>query len=132
MPFWPLTYSFEKLLQAIREARKEAEMGGLAGDTGAGGEDAGLERGQAVPAGGLARDSDWKLAIEFRDRSWYIPAIYQLLEDHDATVVLHDMPKSATPPGRPRRQRRRSAARRSWGKKIGKTSVISKMRILFS
>jgi uncharacterized protein YecE (DUF72 family) len=42
-------------------------------------------------------NAGWKLAVEFRDRSWYNDTVYQLLEDHRATIVVHDMPKSATP-----------------------------------
>jgi len=40
---------------------------------------------------------DWKLALEFRDKSWYNDKVYQLLEVYKAGVVVHDMPKSATP-----------------------------------
>jgi uncharacterized protein YecE (DUF72 family) len=39
----------------------------------------------------------WKLAIEFRDSSWYKDKVYQLLEQYAAAVVVHDIPKSATP-----------------------------------
>jgi uncharacterized protein YecE (DUF72 family) len=41
----------------------------------------------------------WKLAVEFRHSSWYIPAIHRLLDTHWASIVLHDMPASgvATP-----------------------------------
>lgn len=40
---------------------------------------------------------DWKLAVEFRDRSWYTDAVYQVLEQHRACIVQHDMPKAFTP-----------------------------------
>jgi uncharacterized protein YecE (DUF72 family) len=40
---------------------------------------------------------DWKLAVEFRDRSWYEDKTYELLEKHAAAVVRHDMPKSRAP-----------------------------------
>lgn len=40
---------------------------------------------------------EWKLAIEFRNRSWYNDDVYQLLDQYKATVVLQDMPASATP-----------------------------------
>lgn len=36
-------------------------------------------------------------AIEFRDRSWYDPAVYQLLRAHDVALCLHDMTGSASP-----------------------------------
>ncbi|PQJ12189.1 DUF72 domain-containing protein [Flavipsychrobacter stenotrophus] len=39
----------------------------------------------------------WKLAIEFRDKSWYNDYTYQMLEQYHASVVIHDMPTSATP-----------------------------------
>ena len=42
-------------------------------------------------------NSDWKLAIEFRDPSWYEGEVYELLEEYDAAMVLQDIPKSATP-----------------------------------
>lgn len=45
-------------------------------------------------ANGIAQ---WKLAIEFRDKSWYDDSVYEMLEQYKAAVVIHDMPKSATP-----------------------------------
>lgn len=36
-------------------------------------------------------------AIEFRDASWYDPAVYDLLRAHHAALCLHDMPGSASP-----------------------------------
>jgi uncharacterized protein YecE (DUF72 family) len=39
----------------------------------------------------------WHIAIEFRDKSWYRDEVYQLLEQHSAAVVVHDIPASATP-----------------------------------
>jgi uncharacterized protein YecE (DUF72 family) len=42
-------------------------------------------------------NSDWKLAIEFRDPSWYEREVYELLEEHHAAMVIQDIPKSATP-----------------------------------
>ena len=39
----------------------------------------------------------WKLAIEFRDPSWYDDTVYEMLEQYKAAVVVHDMPRSATP-----------------------------------
>ncbi|MES2701349.1 MAG: DUF72 domain-containing protein [Bacteroidota bacterium] len=42
-------------------------------------------------------DQQWKLAIEFRDKSWYRDSVYQLLEQCNAAVVMHDMPASTTP-----------------------------------
>lgn len=39
----------------------------------------------------------WKVAIEFRDRSWYNDTTYELLDAHDCAIVHHDMPAAATP-----------------------------------
>jgi uncharacterized protein YecE (DUF72 family) len=42
-------------------------------------------------------NSGWKLAIEFRDQSWYEREVEELLEDYGAAMVIQDIPKSATP-----------------------------------
>jgi uncharacterized protein YecE (DUF72 family) len=39
----------------------------------------------------------WKLAVEFRNKSWYITSIYDVLNHGKAALVIHDIPKSATP-----------------------------------
>ena len=39
----------------------------------------------------------WPVAIEFRDKSWYTDNVYEMLEQYQAAVVVHDMPASATP-----------------------------------
>jgi uncharacterized protein YecE (DUF72 family) len=39
-------------------------------------------------------DQGWKIAVEFRDKSWYTPATDQLLERFGAVRVLQDMPAS--------------------------------------
>lgn len=41
--------------------------------------------------------TNWKLAVEFRDSSWYEKEVNELLAEFDATRVIQDMPKSATP-----------------------------------
>ena len=41
--------------------------------------------------------SDWKIAIEFRNKSWYSESTYELINFFKATLVIHDIPKSATP-----------------------------------
>jgi uncharacterized protein YecE (DUF72 family) len=41
--------------------------------------------------------SEWPLAVEFRNRTWYNDEVYQLLEKFDAGLVLHDLPASNTP-----------------------------------
>ncbi len=42
-------------------------------------------------------NSHWKLAIEFRDPSWYEREVHELLEEYNAVMVIQDIPKSATP-----------------------------------
>lgn len=36
----------------------------------------------------------WQTAIEFRHPSWYIPEIYEIADEYEVSVVLHDMPRS--------------------------------------
>ena len=40
---------------------------------------------------------DWKVAIEFRNNSWYEEEIYELVDFYKATMVIQDIPRSATP-----------------------------------
>jgi uncharacterized protein YecE (DUF72 family) len=42
-------------------------------------------------------NSGWKLAVEFRDPSWYEREVNELISEFDAAMVLQDIPKSATP-----------------------------------
>ena len=37
----------------------------------------------------------WRIAVEFRDTGWYKPDVFSLLNQYQASVVLHDMPGSA-------------------------------------
>lgn len=39
----------------------------------------------------------WKIAIEFRDSSWYSEDTYHLVETYGGTVVVHDKPKGRSP-----------------------------------
>ena len=39
----------------------------------------------------------WKIAIEFRHSSWYHEEIFDLLEEQQVGIVVHDKPGSATP-----------------------------------
>ncbi|WP_462267991.1 DUF72 domain-containing protein [Mucilaginibacter sp.] len=39
----------------------------------------------------------WKIAVEFRNRSWYQEEVYELLDQHRAAMVWHDLPASAAP-----------------------------------
>jgi uncharacterized protein YecE (DUF72 family) len=40
---------------------------------------------------------EWKIAVEFRNKSWYCEEVYDLLEIYNAAVVVQDIPKSSTP-----------------------------------
>ena len=42
-------------------------------------------------------DHSWKIAVEFRNRSWYTPEVNTLLQWYRVAYVLHDMPASASP-----------------------------------
>lgn len=39
----------------------------------------------------------WKMAFEFRDSTWYEREVYELLNEFDVPIVMHDLPASATP-----------------------------------
>lgn len=39
----------------------------------------------------------WKVAVEFRNTSWYEEEVYDLLDYYKAAMVIQDIPKSATP-----------------------------------
>lgn len=41
-------------------------------------------------------NSSWKIAVEFRNSSWYISEVQEILEEYNATMVMHDMYNSAT------------------------------------
>jgi uncharacterized protein YecE (DUF72 family) len=43
------------------------------------------------------KDHLWKVAMEFRNRSWYNEDVYQLLDKYKVSLVIHDLPASATP-----------------------------------
>lgn len=42
-------------------------------------------------------DQQWQVAVEFRDRSWYSEAMYDLLQQYGASLVIHDLPASSSP-----------------------------------
>ena len=47
---------------------------------------------------GEATDNrNWKIAMEFRNSSWYEREVYELLEEFNVSMVIHDIPASATP-----------------------------------
>ena len=39
----------------------------------------------------------WPVAVEFRHSSWYRESVFELLNQHQAAMVIQDMPKSAAP-----------------------------------
>ena len=39
----------------------------------------------------------WKVAVEFRNRSWYNLSVYEMIDSYHAGMVVHDLPASATP-----------------------------------
>ena len=39
----------------------------------------------------------WRVALEFRDRSWYSDDLYSLLAAYNCTLVIQDIPASSTP-----------------------------------
>ena len=39
----------------------------------------------------------WKIALEFRNRSWYHEDIYEIVEQYKAGIVIQDKPASLTP-----------------------------------
>lgn len=42
-------------------------------------------------------NNSWKIAIEFRNKSWYNESTYNLLDFFKSALVIHDIPKSVTP-----------------------------------
>lgn len=44
----------------------------------------------------VVKPTSWKLAIEFRNPSWYEPQVHELLKSFNASMVLHDMKNSPT------------------------------------
>jgi uncharacterized protein YecE (DUF72 family) len=43
------------------------------------------------------RTAGWRLAVEFRNGAWYYPDVFDLLDEYGVSLVIQDMPKSATP-----------------------------------
>lgn len=42
-------------------------------------------------------DHKWKIAMEFRNTSWFNGEVYDLLNQYNVSMVMHDLPASATP-----------------------------------
>lgn len=45
----------------------------------------------------LNAEQQWRLAVEFRHPSWHQAPTYKMLDQYQATQVIHDMPGSKTP-----------------------------------
>lgn len=39
----------------------------------------------------------WDIAVEFRNRTWYREEVYEMLSNYKCDIVVHDIPRSATP-----------------------------------
>jgi uncharacterized protein YecE (DUF72 family) len=44
-----------------------------------------------------ASRGEWRIVVEFRHSSWYQDEIYQVMQQAGAGLVIHDIPRSATP-----------------------------------
>ena len=38
--------------------------------------------------------SNWQIAIEFRNPTWYVSETFELMDEYGASMVLHDIPKA--------------------------------------
>jgi uncharacterized protein YecE (DUF72 family) len=58
-----------------------------------------LEQVSKLIAGIKASDpkQDWQIAIEFRNTSWYHQEMFDLLDQNNISLVIHDLPASQTP-----------------------------------
>jgi uncharacterized protein YecE (DUF72 family) len=45
-----------------------------------------------------ATADEWRITMEFRSASWYEREVYEVLNEYNITMVLQDIPASATPP----------------------------------
>ena len=45
----------------------------------------------------ILKNFTWPVAVEFRHSSWYNDNVFELLNSHQAAMVIQDMPKSAAP-----------------------------------
>lgn len=45
----------------------------------------------------VSEDNFWKIALEFRNPSWYHKEVYDLLNQNNVSLVIHDLPAVATP-----------------------------------
>ena len=47
--------------------------------------------------GEATQNNEWRIAVEFRNSSWYEREVYELLNEFNISMVIHDIPASATP-----------------------------------
>lgn len=47
--------------------------------------------------GEATQNNPWRIAMEFRNSSWYEHEVYELLEEFTVGLVVHDIPASTTP-----------------------------------
>ena len=47
--------------------------------------------------GEATQNNEWRIAAEFRNSSWYEREVYELLNEFNISMVIHDIPASATP-----------------------------------
>ncbi len=47
--------------------------------------------------GEATQNTQWRIALEFRNSSWYEREVYELLREFNAGLVIQDIPASATP-----------------------------------
>lgn len=47
--------------------------------------------------GERTQNNEWRVAVEFRHSSWYEREVYELLQEFNVSLVIHDMLASATP-----------------------------------
>ena len=45
----------------------------------------------------MQNKEEWKVAVEFRNASWYNEEVYALLDGYNVSLVIHDVPASTTP-----------------------------------
>ena len=39
-------------------------------------------------------NNKWRIAVEFRNPTWYVGESFELMDEYDASIVLHDIPKA--------------------------------------
>ena len=42
----------------------------------------------------MMQKNKWRIAVEFRNPTWYFGETFELMDEYDASIVLHDIPKA--------------------------------------